>query len=1734
MKIRHIINPVCVQPESDLYLAQPITFASMIAARHAAQVRGIDVDLCFTCYPEDIDVAPREFRNAGLLDRSILDIVPLTPPRKLPLIADIINRALAGSDVDMVIYTNVDIAVQPEFYVEVERLATQGYDAFTINRRTLPKHYHSPAQLSLMYLEQGERHPGHDCFIFKPVAARCYDLRRGCIGANWIGRILLANLMARSDRFHVFDNKRLTFHVGDDRSWNTAKFNDYDSHNEQELVEILESLLQHEDVCHVTDLRGMYDMHHDRLHSRRMIRENTFHRPLPVHSARFLPITFKGSTDWKVPVLLDQSPIFVVGYPRSGTTLLQSKLMTQAGVVSLPETHFFSIVRNQLRVREDRIDPTSLDAVFGKLRERFPLSFEMEKVIRSTAETSSLSPKMLFEAIVADGLLSVYDIKTIAGSRLVEKTPDHAERLDIIFRWYPRARVINIVRHPEKAIISRRQNFVGEEAWPIQEHALRWRASVSVIDKYRSDRRFMSVKLEDLAANEMVVMGEICEFVGIPFDAEKLSGAAVLASRVTLPWEHWKSDSQKNISAEIAHRVSVKLSLKDRNILQCIAGEQLEGLGYSLDVESVKCPSDSRRSVVVFSHIPSHPCVHGNSKRIYAVCQNFKNLGFKVGFFYYLVHPNLSVDYAGMLEAWDDVRVCARQAPAPVSRDGYFHIDDACEEGLSKKFAAYCRERNAGVALVNYVFYSGVFSFLPPDVLRVLDTHDRFADRHLKLEAMGVPQSLWWYSFTPAEEGVGLSRADVVLAIQEEEAHYFSTVTDRYVAVMPHLEQQQACAHQPGIPFLRAGFLGSDNPVNVEAVRQLVSSYLRSPRVEQLPELLIAGKVCNEIIADHPKIRILGPIASPDQLYSAVDVIVIPLEFGTGLKIKAVEALANGLPIVSTAHGSIGLGSSHPLLNLPRVEDIVDKLAELSQPYAAQRARELCDHCKLLFGAYHLNAKTALKAILSEAMKNKDSARPPASQQRKEETTLALISDTRALISRLVPPACSVGLKALFIGHGFHQRTNSSRFFIDYLEKIFDLQLYWLRPHESDANYPDDFIGRFDFVFFWQLMPDRRITDHFIADCVICIPMYDATGVYEANRFNPRRWLPLKEYSFIAFCRSLHQDLKGMGIRSFHLQYAPNDLPVLEVGRQNQVKPRVLYLFRRSEISWSLVRQLFAPNDVESVHIHVATDPKHHFDPPPEADLGAYRISISTWFDNREEYDELLDRSDVFVAPRLYEGIGMAFLDAMARGLCVVAPDRPTMNEYIEQGIDGLLFDPLEPRRLDVSNWKMLGIAGRRKLEHLSREFRTSLKVLRLFLKAQPTLPRSAAEKNGETSRPLHGRRVLLVFPHNPFLKSNGVQSRFFGLLGYFKSRGIAVDMLSHSNFVDCWDVKDPQVTQFVKNLYLEDFVQAKASGVVAARTNSPLPDFAFRNFKIRFDELIRANSYDLVIVGYVHWANLVCGVSQVRTMIMIEDCVSQNLMERRGGVEKFDYDASLADEAERIDMFDVAVFISPKEMELFSQFCRKVKMFHVPHMIDVSAVPKSNLGYEDRRYDLIFVGSDNPFNVSAMNWFLAEVWPRIAETTTLAVVGGVCDELNKRGLLSREGSLYFLGRVEDLGVVYHQSRIAICPMLQGTGLKIKAAEALAYGVPVIALPAGLIGMTGNRRGCVEVDTPAQFERAIRLILDSPVRWAELSDMARKTAEELFGYEHVSQMLDAVLDHAFQSTVEMSRCNAAD
>ncbi len=233
-RIAHLVHPVVAGPGSDLLTAQPITFETMRVAREFARGQA-GVDLFAIQYQDEERIPlPDAFQRAPDLERSVADVGAFQKKRKLALIRDLLDRLYACSQADYFLYTNVDIALQPYFYLTAAALIARGHDAFIINRRTISHRFQRLDEIPLMYAENGEAHRGWDCFLFARRLYPRFQLGDACVGTDWIGRMMITNMAALAARFAVFKNLHATFHIGNDKAWSAGEFRDYAAHNKEQ------------------------------------------------------------------------------------------------------------------------------------------------------------------------------------------------------------------------------------------------------------------------------------------------------------------------------------------------------------------------------------------------------------------------------------------------------------------------------------------------------------------------------------------------------------------------------------------------------------------------------------------------------------------------------------------------------------------------------------------------------------------------------------------------------------------------------------------------------------------------------------------------------------------------------------------------------------------------------------------------------------------------------------------------------------------------------------------------------------------------------------------------------------------------------------------------------------------------------------------------------------------------------------------------------------------------------------------------------------------------------------------------------------------------------------------------------------------------------------------------------------------------------------------------------------
>ena len=193
---------------------------------------------------QDPDQTPEGFVRARDLDRDVRNLATFRHPRPIPLLFDILDRLVgqAGPD-DYVIYTNADIRVQPHFYRTLRELIAYGFDAITINRRTIGNQDAFPSCDSpLILAESGILHGGFDCFVFQRALYDRFVGNNACVGTARVMRGLLHNIVSHADQMLMLRNVALTYHHGNDVLWDSDRYADQDTYNLNECVRTLQQL----------------------------------------------------------------------------------------------------------------------------------------------------------------------------------------------------------------------------------------------------------------------------------------------------------------------------------------------------------------------------------------------------------------------------------------------------------------------------------------------------------------------------------------------------------------------------------------------------------------------------------------------------------------------------------------------------------------------------------------------------------------------------------------------------------------------------------------------------------------------------------------------------------------------------------------------------------------------------------------------------------------------------------------------------------------------------------------------------------------------------------------------------------------------------------------------------------------------------------------------------------------------------------------------------------------------------------------------------------------------------------------------------------------------------------------------------------------------------------------------------------------------------------------------------
>jgi hypothetical protein len=238
--------------------------------------------------------------------------------------------------------------------------------------------------------------------------------------------------------------------------------------------------------------------------------------------------------------------IFLVGAPRSGTTIVQSLLAAHPKIKSFPETKFFQYLWT--------------GCLRSKLPDRLREFFYKEICRPELYDESAIRRQSTTDRI--EWFVNILDKLTTEEENKIwlEKTPEHIYFIQDILNYLPDAKFVHVVRHPLDVVASMRKatsdtssNVLWGGEWTLDFCIERWKSSALISHKLRDTPHHLIVHYEDLLQDKIRLLSQCCYFIDVAYDPEMLRNyrAQAIALGLGHPWH-------KGIDREIKPAVVAK------------------------------------------------------------------------------------------------------------------------------------------------------------------------------------------------------------------------------------------------------------------------------------------------------------------------------------------------------------------------------------------------------------------------------------------------------------------------------------------------------------------------------------------------------------------------------------------------------------------------------------------------------------------------------------------------------------------------------------------------------------------------------------------------------------------------------------------------------------------------------------------------------------------------------------------------------------------------------------------------------------------------------------------------------------------------------------------------------------------------------------------------------------------------------------------------------------------------
>jgi glycosyltransferase involved in cell wall biosynthesis/GT2 family glycosyltransferase len=170
----------------------------------------------------------------------------------------------------------------------------------------------------------------------------------------------------------------------------------------------------------------------------------------------------------------------------------------------------------------------------------------------------------------------------------------------------------------------------------------------------------------------------------------------------------------------------------------------------------------------------------------------------------------------------------------------------------------------------------------------------------------------------------------------------------------------------------------------------------------------------------------------------------------------------------------------------------------------------------------------------------------------------------------------------------------------------------------------------------------------------------------------------------------------------------------------------------------------------------------------------------------------------------------------------------------------------------------------------------------------------------------------------------------------------------------------------------------------------------------------------------------------------------------------------------------------------------------------------------------LLFIGSFNHLpNILAAKQLAEQILPRVQSAWSLHLIAGNRHDYfldfyrDRADLRLQDPRIEVEGFVSDVRPAYRGASVVVAPLVASAGTNIKILEAMAMGKPIVSTPAGVHGLDVTDGLDVLIrETPADFAKALDLLLGDVEFAAHLGRNARQTVLARYGWDRIAAIQD--------------------